>query len=116
MNKGFIFAGGLWLTVVAIIMVLIGVSEESGRPGIFLDDGVVIFSVLIVSLWVMLLLGVKLYKSHPKLGRSFVQVCFIILVLYTTLAIFSVGIFILPAIFLLYFGLSTNSSEKLGRM
>lgn len=111
MKKGYIFAGGAWLTALALGMTLTDLFQEPRFQGQFLDDGVIILWVLVFSILLLLFLAIKLNRSRPGPGRIIVRICFIILVLFAALGIFSIGIYIIPAAIFLHLALSKSSLQ-----
>lgn len=111
MKNGYIIAGGVWLTALALGLTLTGLLQEPRLQGQFLDDGLIRLWVLVFGILLLLFLAIKLYRSRPDLGRIIVRICFFFLLLTAFITGFGIGIYILPTAVFLHLALSKSSPQ-----
>ena len=110
-KRRYAIIGGLWVMAVALVF---SITNSPNFPQQPLNGGVVILLVLTASVLLMLLLAITLGRTRPRVGKTLILICTLTVLVYGFLGIFTIGIFILPAAFLLYLAVAKPTIRERG--
>lgn len=114
MKKQYVIAAMVWLIALLAFMVVRDLSQPRGfrlNLAVGLDEGVTIFGVLVLIIVALLALALSLNRTKTQKAFTTVRIALVITVIYTIMAMLSIGMFIIPAVVLM---LIAVSGEKEG--
>ena len=115
MKKGYIIATMVWLAALFAVMAITDLAQSPGfssRLSMGLDGGVVFLGALALIIIGLLALALNYAKNRPQEARVTIRICMVVLILYAIAGIFSIGLYIAPAAYLLYLATADGGQKK----
>ena len=95
--------GGIWVLAVVLIF---SVLTTHNFPKQSLDDGVILGISVGGSILLATLAAIRVSRTHPELAKGIIWICTAIVLVYGVLGILSIGVFILPAVYFLFYSVA----------